>query len=96
MCLLGFTFWRIRFVINVGNYSKIYAKQGKKNSFSIGLDATRQMCWRLKSGWFYRTEHHEIYFEQGIALLDKLIWNLETYDIISVEQVYQCIFYRKQ
>ena len=35
---------------------------------------------------FIGTEHHEIYFtvEQGIALLDKLIWNLETYDIISV------------
>jgi asparagine synthetase B (glutamine-hydrolysing) len=57
----------------------------------------RQMCWRLKKvADFIGTEHHEIYFtvEQGIALLDKLIWNLETYDIISVEQVYQCIFYQ--
>jgi asparagine synthase (glutamine-hydrolysing) len=28
-------------------------------------------------------------------LLDKLIWHLETYDIISVEQVCQCIFCQK-
>jgi asparagine synthase (glutamine-hydrolysing) len=34
--------------------------------------------------------------EQGIALLDKLIWHLETYDIISVEQVCQCIFCQRQ
>jgi asparagine synthase (glutamine-hydrolysing) len=34
---VGVTFWRI-IVINVGNYSKNL--QGKKHSFSIGLDAT--------------------------------------------------------
>ncbi|HLN95175.1 MAG TPA: asparagine synthase-related protein, partial [Flavobacterium sp.] len=32
------------------------------------------------------TEHHEIHFtiEQGIDILDKLIWHLETYDVTSV------------
>ena len=68
--------------------ARIYAKQGKKvHSFSIGLDATTpDVLAAKKVADFIGTEHHEIYFtvEQGIALLDKLIWNLETYDIISV------------
>jgi asparagine synthase (glutamine-hydrolysing) len=41
-----------------------------------------------KAADFIGTEHHEVFFtvEQGIALLDKLIWHLETYDIISVSK----------
>jgi asparagine synthetase B (glutamine-hydrolysing) len=35
---------------------------------------------------FLATEHHEIYFsvEEGIKILDKLIWHLETYDVTSI------------
>jgi asparagine synthase (glutamine-hydrolysing) len=34
--------------------------------------------------------------EQGIALLDKLIWHLETYDIISVRASVPMYFCRRQ
>ena len=35
---------------------------------------------------FLGTKHHEVHFtiEQGIEILDKLIWHLETYDVTSV------------
>lgn len=57
------------------------------HSFSIGLDATApDAVAARKVAEFLGTEHHEIHFtiEQGIEILDKLIWHLETYDVTSV------------
>ena len=68
--------------------SRLLADSGKKlHSFSIGLDADApDVKAARKVAEFLGTEHHEIYFtiEQGIAILDKLIWHLETYDVTSV------------
>ncbi|MBF4516301.1 asparagine synthase B [Flavobacterium sp. ANB] len=61
---------------------------GKKlQSFSIGLDADAPDAKAArKAAEFLGTEHHEIHFsvEDGIKLLEKIIWHIETYDIISV------------
>lgn len=57
------------------------------HSFSIGLDAAApDAVAARKVAEFLGTEHHEIHFtiEQGIEILDKLIWHLETYDVTSV------------
>ncbi|MEZ7498914.1 asparagine synthase B [Flavobacterium sp. Arc3] len=68
--------------------SRLLAKQGKKlHSFSIGLDANAPDALAArKVADFLGTEHHEIYFtvEEGIKILDKLIWYLETYDLTSI------------
>lgn len=72
--------------------SSIAAREMKKigkplHSFSIGLDATApDAVAARKVAEFLGTEHHEIHFtiEQGIEILDKLIWHLETYDVTSV------------
>lgn len=57
------------------------------HSFSIGLtaDAPDVVAAREVAA-FLGTQHHEIYFtvQEGIAILDKLIWHLETYDVTSV------------
>jgi asparagine synthase (glutamine-hydrolysing) len=56
-------------------------------SFSIGLDAMApDAVAARKVAEFLGTEHHEIHFtiEEGIAILDKLIWHLETYDVTSI------------
>lgn len=56
-------------------------------SFSIGLDPTApDLVAARKVAAFLGTEHHEVHFtvEQGLAVLDKLIWHLETYDVTSV------------
>lgn len=68
--------------------ARLLAAQGKKlHSFSIGLDkdAPDAVAAR-KVAAFLDTEHHEIHFtiEQGIEILEKLIWHLETYDVTSV------------
>lgn len=59
----------------------------KLHSFSIGLssDAPDAVAARLVAE-FLGTEHHELHFtiEQGIEILDKLIWHLETYDVTSI------------
>lgn len=59
----------------------------KLHSFSIGLnpDAPDAVAARAVAE-FLGTEHHEIHFtiEQGIAILDKLVWHLETYDVTSI------------
>ncbi|RDI05837.1 asparagine synthase B [Flavobacterium sp. AG291] len=59
----------------------------KLHSFSIGLgsDAPDAVAARLVAE-FLGTEHHEVHFtiEQGIEILDKLIWHLETYDVTSI------------
>lgn len=59
----------------------------KLHSFSIGLnpDAPDAVAARLVAE-FLGTEHHEVHFtiEQGIGILDKLVWHLETYDVTSI------------
>ncbi|NHM02191.1 asparagine synthase B [Flavobacterium difficile] len=59
----------------------------KIHSFSIGLDANSPDTKAArKVAKFIGTEHHEIHFtiEQGIEILEKLIWHLETYDVTSI------------
>jgi asparagine synthase (glutamine-hydrolysing) len=68
--------------------SRLLAEKGEKlHSFSIGLDAEAPDAKAArKVAEFIGTEHHEIHFtiEQGIEILDKLIWHLETYDVTSI------------
>ncbi|WP_313805382.1 asparagine synthase B [Flavobacterium sp.] len=59
----------------------------KLHSFSIGLDAAAPDAVAAREvAKFLGTEHHEIHFtiEEGIQILEKLIWHLETYDVTSV------------
>ncbi len=68
--------------------ARLLKEEGKElKSFSVGLDknapdivAARQVAQ------FLGTNHHEVYFtvEEGIAILEKLIWHLETYDVTSI------------
>ena len=68
--------------------SRLLAESGKKlHSFSIGLDEkSPDAVAARKVAEFLGTEHHEIHFSvaQGIEILDKLIWHLETYDVTSI------------
>lgn len=68
--------------------ARLLAEKGKTlHSFSIGLDKEAPDAKAArKVATFLGTEHHEIHFtiEEGIAILDKLIWHLETYDVTSV------------
>uniref|UniRef100_A0A915N750 Asparagine synthetase domain-containing protein n=1 Tax=Meloidogyne javanica TaxID=6303 RepID=A0A915N750_MELJA len=51
----------------------------------IGLDANApDLVAARKLAAILGTEHHECYFSEGIAALDKLIWHLETYDVTSI------------
>lgn len=68
--------------------ARLLKEKGKElHSFSIGLDkeAPDAVAAR-KVAEFLGTIHHEIHFtiEQGIEILDKLIWHLETYDVTSI------------
>lgn len=59
----------------------------KLHSFSIGLEADAPDAVAAREvADFLGTEHHEIHFtiEEGIQILDKLIWHLETYDVTSI------------
>ncbi|MFV8392653.1 asparagine synthase B [Flavobacterium sp. LB2P6] len=68
--------------------SRLLAESGQKlHSFSIGLDADApDAAAARKVAEYLGTMHHEIHFtvEEGIKILDKLIWHLETYDVTSV------------
>lgn len=68
--------------------ARLLKEKGKElHSFSIGLDAEAPDAKAArKVADFLGTKHHEIHFtiEQGIEILDKLIWHLETYDVTSV------------
>lgn len=59
----------------------------KLHSFSIGLDSKAPDVVAARAvAEYLGTEHHEIYFsvEEGIEILDTLIWHLETYDVTSI------------
>ena len=68
--------------------SRLLAENGKKlHSFSIGLDAgSPDNSVARKAAEFLGTEHHEIHFtiEEGVEIIEKIIYHIETYDIISV------------
>jgi asparagine synthase (glutamine-hydrolysing) len=68
--------------------ARILKDNGQKlHSFSIGLDAdSPDNAVARKAAEFLGTEHHEIHFtvEEGVAILEKVIYHIETYDIISV------------
>lgn len=69
--------------------SRLMQETGEKplHSFSIGLDATAPDAVAAREvAQFLGTEHHEIHFtiEEGIQILEKLIWHLETYDVTSI------------
>lgn len=68
--------------------ARLLKEKGKElHSFSIGLDADAPDAKAArKVAEFLGTKHHEVHFtiEQGIEILDKLIWHLETYDVTSV------------
>ena len=59
----------------------------KLHSYSIGLDAEApdNKAARIAAE-FLGTEHHEVHFtvEEGVAVLEQVIYHIETYDIISV------------
>ena len=68
--------------------ARLVKENGQKlHSFSIGLDAdSPDNSAARKAAEFLGTEHHEIHFtiEEGVAILEKVIYHIETYDIISV------------
>ena len=68
--------------------SRLLKDKGKKlHSFSIGLDSkSPDALAARKVAEFLGTQHHEVHFtiDQGIEILDKLIWHLETYDVTSI------------
>jgi asparagine synthase (glutamine-hydrolysing) len=68
--------------------ARILKEQGKSlHSFSIGLDSDApDLIAAKKVADFLGTEHHEIHFtiEEGIEIIKKLIWHLETYDVTSI------------
>jgi asparagine synthase (glutamine-hydrolysing) len=67
---------------------RLLKEQGKElHSFSIGLDASAPDAVAAKKvADFLGTKHHEIHFsvQQGIEILEKLVWHLETYDVTSI------------
>lgn len=68
--------------------ARLMKDEGKTlHSFSIGLDETSPDIIAAKEvADFIGTEHHAIHFtfDEGLAIIDKLVWHLETYDITSI------------
>lgn len=68
--------------------SRLMKAKGKAlHSFAVGLNAqSPDIIAAREVAHFLGTTHHEIYYDvtDGIAVLDQLIWHLETYDVTSV------------
>ncbi|KAF2516913.1 asparagine synthase B [Flavobacterium salilacus subsp. salilacus] len=68
--------------------AKLMKEKGEQlHSFSIGLDAQAPDVVAARNvAEFLGTEHHEVFFtiQEGVEILDKLIWHLETYDVTSI------------
>ena len=68
--------------------TRLLKEEGKElHSFSIGLDKNSpDLKAAKKVADFLGTKHHELYFsiKEGLEVIDKLIWHLETYDITSI------------
>ena len=68
--------------------ARLLKEKGKElHSFSIGLDENAPDAKAArKVAEFLGTKHHEVHFTiaQGIEILDKLVWHLETYDVTSI------------
>ena len=68
--------------------ARLLKEKGKElHSFSIGLNADAPDAKAArKVAEFLGTKHHEVHFTiaQGIEILDKLVWHLETYDVTSI------------
>ncbi len=62
-------------------------KNQKLLSFSVGLNPdVPDLKAARRAAEFIGTEHHEVYFsvEQGIEVIEKLIWHLESYDVTTI------------
>ena len=68
--------------------SRIVAGSGQKlQSFAIGLDANApDVVAARKVADFLQTDHHEVFFtvQEGIEIVQEVIKQIETYDVISV------------
>lgn len=68
--------------------SRLLKEQGKElHSFSIGLDkGSTDLVAAQKVADFLGTNHHSITFtiDEGLEIIDKLIWHIETYDVTSI------------
>ncbi len=68
--------------------ARLLKEKGKQlHSFSIGLDKNApDAIAAQKVANYLGTQHHEIHFtvKEGIEVLEKLIWHLETYDVTSI------------
>jgi asparagine synthase (glutamine-hydrolysing) len=66
---------------------KLRSSNQELHSFSIGLnpDVPDLKAASLVAS-FLGTRHHEVLFsvEEGIAILDKLVWHLESYDVTTI------------
>jgi asparagine synthase (glutamine-hydrolysing) len=66
---------------------KRMGSKGELHSFSIGLDDSSPDVKAAKEvAAFLGTTHHNVHFtvQEGINILEKLIWHLETYDVTSI------------
>ena len=68
--------------------ARLLKEEGKTlHSFSVGLDDSAPDVIAAKEvAEFIGTEHHSIHFtfEEGLEIIQKLIWHLETYDVTSI------------
>lgn len=68
--------------------ARLLKEQGQElHSFSIGLDESAPDVKAAKEvAEFIGTKHHSIHFtfEEGLSIINKLIWHLETYDVTSI------------
>ncbi|MCF6349536.1 MAG: asparagine synthase B [Flavobacteriaceae bacterium] len=74
--------------LTVAIASRLLKEQGKKlHSFSIGLTKNSpDLIAAQEVADFLGTIHHAITFtvDEGLEIIDKLIWHLETYDVTSI------------